>query len=109
MAGNNMFQTFLLLKDGVNPKALEAKFPAFVDRYIGKALKSMGFYKKQFLIPVKDMHLHSGMDSNISSVGSTASLYILGAIALFNTGMKPLVRWQAGPLIKHIFTEILCQ
>ena len=83
MAGNNMFQTFLLLKRGTSAKALEAKFPAFVDRYMGKALKSMGFYKKQFLIPVKDMHLHSGMDSNISAVGSTASLYILGAIALF--------------------------
>jgi len=83
MAGNNMFQTFLLLKGGANAKALQAKFPAFVDKYIGRALKNMGFYKKQFLISVKDMHLHSGMDSNISAVGSTASLYILGSIALF--------------------------
>jgi putative ABC transport system permease protein len=83
MAGNNMFQTFLLLKPGANPKALEAKFPAFVDKYIGAALKSMGFYKKQFLIPVKDMHLYSGLNSNISTVGSVPSLYILGSIALF--------------------------
>jgi putative ABC transport system permease protein len=83
MAGNNMFQTFLLLKPGANAKAIEAKFPAFVDKYIGAALKSMGFYKKQFLIPVKEMHLYSGLNSNISSVGSLASLYILGSIALF--------------------------
>ena len=83
MAGNNMFQTFLLLKPGANAKALESKFPSFVDKYIGAALKSMGFYKKQFLIPVKEMHLHSGMNSNISAVGSVASLYILGSIALF--------------------------
>jgi putative ABC transport system permease protein len=83
MAGNNMFQTFLLLKPGANAKALEAKFPAFVDKYIGEALKSMGFYKKQFLIPLKDMHLYSGLSSNISTVGSVASLYILGSIALF--------------------------
>src|SRR5688572_8275127 len=83
MAGNNMFHTFLFLKEGANAKALQAKFPAFVDKYIGSALKTMGFYKKQFLIPLKDMHLHSGMDSNISAVGSTASLYILGSIALF--------------------------
>ena len=83
MAGNNMFQTFLLLKPGTNAKALEAKFPAFVDKYIGAALKSMGFYKKQFLIPVKEMHLYSGLKSNISPVGSVASLYILGSIALF--------------------------
>jgi putative ABC transport system permease protein len=83
MAGNNMFQTFLLLKPGANAKALEAKFPAFVDKYIGAALKSMGFYKKQFLISVKDMHLNSGLKNNISAVGSMASLYILGSIALF--------------------------
>jgi putative ABC transport system permease protein len=83
MAGNNMFQTFLLLKPGASAKALQAKFPAFVDKYIGKALKSMGFYKKQFLIPLKDMHLNSGLTNNISAVGSVASLYVLGSIALF--------------------------
>ena len=83
MAGNNMFHTFLLLKPGANARALEAKFPAFVDKYIGAALKSMGFYKKQFLISVKDMHLYSGLKNNISAVGSVASLYILGSIALF--------------------------
>src|SRR5215213_356858 len=43
----------------------------------------MGFYKKQFLIPVKEMHLYTGLNSNISAVGSLASLYILGSIALF--------------------------
>src|SRR5215217_5178873 len=83
MAGNNMFQTFLLLKPGTNAKALEGKFPAFIDKYVGAALKSMGFYKKQFLIPVKKMHLYSGLKSNISAVGSLDSLYILGSIALF--------------------------
>jgi putative ABC transport system permease protein len=83
MAGNNMFQTFLLLKPGSNPRTLEAKFPAFVDKYIGASLKSMGFYKKQFLISVKDMHLNSVVKSNISAVGSMVSLYILGSIALF--------------------------
>ena len=83
MAGNNMFQSFLLLKPGASAKALQAKFPAFVDKYIGAALKSMGFYKKQWLIPVKDMHLYSGMDSNIAAVGSVTSLYILGSIAVF--------------------------
>jgi putative ABC transport system permease protein len=83
MAGNNMFQTFFLLKDGADPKALEAKFPAFVQKYIGESLKSLGFYKKQFLIPVRDLHLYSGMDVNISAVGSITSLYVLGSIALF--------------------------
>ncbi|HET7899114.1 MAG TPA: ABC transporter permease, partial [Flavisolibacter sp.] len=83
MASNNMFTTFFLLKPGASPQTLEAKFPAFVDKYIGASLKEMGFYKKQFLIPVRDLHLHSGMDTNISPVGSVTSLYVLGSIALF--------------------------
>jgi putative ABC transport system permease protein len=83
MAGNNMFFTFFLLKPGADAKALEAKFPAFVEKHIGANLKAMGFYKKQFLVPVKDMHLHSGMDMNISPAGSVTSLYVLGSIALF--------------------------
>ncbi|HVE60836.1 MAG TPA: ABC transporter permease, partial [Chitinophagaceae bacterium] len=83
MAGNNMFNTFFSLKQGADASALESKFPAFVEKYIGENLKAMGFYKKQFLIPVQDMHLHSGMDINISPVGSMTSLYVLGSIALF--------------------------
>lgn len=83
MAGNNMFTTFFLLKEGTDPKALEAKFPAFVQKYIGESLKAMGFYKKQFLVPVKDLHLYPAMDVNISPVGSITSLYVLGSIALF--------------------------
>jgi putative ABC transport system permease protein len=85
MIGNNMFNTFFLLKPGADAKKLEAKFPAFVDKYMGTGLKAAGFYKKQFLIPVKDLHLYSGMSNDISSVGtvSVTYLYILASIALF--------------------------
>jgi putative ABC transport system permease protein len=83
MASNNMFGTYLLLKPGADAKKLEAKFPAFVDKYIGKDLKAMGFYKKQFLIPVKDIHLHSGLTNTASGSGSMTYLYILGSIAVF--------------------------
>ena len=69
MVSNNMFNTFFLLKPGADAKKLEAKFPAFVDKYMGTGLKAAGFYKKQFLIPVKDLHLYSGMSNDISSVG----------------------------------------
>jgi putative ABC transport system permease protein len=83
MVGNNMFNSFFLLKPGVDVKNLEAKFPAFVDKYIGKALAAAGFKKKQFLIPVKDMHLRAGMSYDITPVGSVTYLYILASIALF--------------------------
>lgn len=83
MVGNNMFNTFLLLKPGTNAKDLETKFPAFVHKYIGEGLAKAGFYKEQFLIPVKDIHLKAGMSSDISAVGSVTYLYILASIAVF--------------------------
>ena len=83
LASNNMFQTYLLLRPGADAKKMEAKFPAFVDKYIGTALKAMGFYKKQFLIPVKDIHLYPGMKNNVSATGSMTYLYILASIAIF--------------------------
>jgi putative ABC transport system permease protein len=83
MASNNMFHTFFLLKEGASAKNLEAKFPAFVDKYIRKDLNAMGFSKKQSLVPVKGMHLYSGMSNNITAVGSITYLYILASIALF--------------------------
>jgi putative ABC transport system permease protein len=85
MVSNNMFNTFFSLKPGSDAKKLESKFPAFVDKYLGTGLKAAGFYKKQFLIPVKDLHLYSGMSNDIMSAGtvSVTYLYILASIALF--------------------------
>jgi putative ABC transport system permease protein len=85
MVSNNMFNTFLLLKPGTDPGKLQAKFPAFVDKYIGKELKEAGFYKKQFIVPVSELHLYTGMSNDITtaSTGSRTYLYILASIALF--------------------------
>jgi putative ABC transport system permease protein len=43
----------------------------------------MGFYKKQFLTAIKDVHLYANTSSNVSPPGSVTYLYILGSIALF--------------------------
>lgn len=83
LASNNMFHTYFLLKPGTDAKKLEAKFPEFIDKYAGKDLKAMGFYKKQFLTPVKDVHLYSNTTSNVTPGGSVTYLYIIASIALF--------------------------
>src|SRR5258705_7114268 len=83
LATNNMFYTYFLLKPGADAQQLENKFPAFVDKYIGKDLKAMGFYKKQFLVPVIDIHLHAGIPVDVTTTGSATYLYILASIALF--------------------------
>jgi putative ABC transport system permease protein len=83
LANNNMYYTYLLLAPGTDPKKLEAQFPAFVDKYAGKDLKAVGFQKAQYLIPLKDIHLHSGSDNDVTPSGSVTYLYILASIALF--------------------------
>jgi putative ABC transport system permease protein len=83
LATNNMFYTYLQLKPGADAKKLEAKFPAFIDKYAGKDLKAVGFYKNQFLVPLKKIHLSEDLKNNITQGGSVTYLYILGSIALF--------------------------
>ncbi len=83
MANNNMFFTYLLLKPGSDMKRLQAKFPAFIEKYAGKDLRANGFYKKQFLTNVKKVHLYADTKSNVTPVASITYLYILGSIALF--------------------------
>jgi putative ABC transport system permease protein len=79
-ANNNMFNTYLLLKEKSDAKALESKFPAFVEKYMRKDLVQQGTNKQQFLIQLKDLHLRSGVEN---TGGNLSYLYILGSIAVF--------------------------
>jgi len=82
-ATNNMFIVYLRLRAGFNPATLEAKFPAFLDKYAGKQMKALGFEKRMFLVPVRDIHLRSDVPDNITASASKTYLYILGSIAVF--------------------------
>ncbi len=82
MTFDNLYTTYLLLKPGTDPDKLQAKFPAFIDKYAGKDLKQAGFYRTTFLLPLKDIHLHADM-MEMTPAGSITYLYILGSIAVF--------------------------
>ena len=83
LAFNNMFFTYLKLKPGTSAGQLEAKFPAFIKKYAGEDLKAAGFYKKQFLTALPEIHLSPKLKDNVTQSGSITYLYILGSIALF--------------------------
>src|SRR6185437_8274362 len=80
---NNMFVTYLKLRPGTDPATVEAKFPAFLDKYAGKGMAAMGMHKTQLLVPVRDIHLRSDLPDNITPPTSKTSLYILASIAIF--------------------------
>ncbi len=82
MAFDNLYTTYLLLKPGADPGKLESKFPAFIEKYAGKDLRQSGFGRRDFLLPVRDIHLHADM-MEMTPSGSATYLYVLGSIAVF--------------------------
>ncbi|MEP5612037.1 MAG: ABC transporter permease [Cyclobacteriaceae bacterium] len=88
------FNTYLKLQEGFDPKELEAKFPALIEKYIGPEIEQyMGASLEEFaaagnvagffLFPLTDIHLKSSKLGDIGPGGSMQYVYIFTAIALF--------------------------
>ena len=52
-------RAFIVLKEGQSARALEAKLPAFMERYMGKEVRQRNTYRLQ---PLNRVHLHTGVD-----------------------------------------------
>ncbi|WP_339708027.1 ABC transporter permease [uncultured Kriegella sp.] len=77
------FYNYVKLKPGTDPKVVEAKFPAFVKKYLGNIMNEHGFEAKLALQPVKDIHLKSHLLKEISPNNSEGTLYFLLIVAGF--------------------------
>jgi len=56
MFPNNGLYTYLLLKPNANPKTLLSRFPAFMDKYMGKYYTASGFKMDLGMQPLKDVY-----------------------------------------------------
>lgn len=79
--GNYGVSAYLLLKPGTDAKALEKKFPAFMERRNGAEAKAHQMYQTLFLEPLKDVYLRSTRDG--SKTGNINNVYIFSIIAIF--------------------------
>jgi putative ABC transport system permease protein len=90
---NNYF-TYILLKPGADPAALQAKFATFLQRHAGPqvqgilhmdfaALEKTGNYFRFSLVPLTDIHLRSNAVGDLLPGGSITYVYIFSAIAAF--------------------------
>jgi putative ABC transport system permease protein len=79
------FTTYLLLKPGTDYKKLEARFPAFLKKYLGfmDEMEKQGDYIKLNLTPLYDIHLHSNRSNELHANGDVRYIYIFSAVALF--------------------------
>jgi putative ABC transport system permease protein len=93
---SNNFNTYLLLKPGTNAKALEQKFPGFIEQYLGPQatavlgeefsmtkFKANGNIWEYTLMPLTDIHLHSDLTAELAPNGDITYVYLFSAVALF--------------------------
>ncbi|HEY4065045.1 MAG TPA: ABC transporter permease [Puia sp.] len=77
--------TYVLLRKGTDVHRLEAKLPAFFDRYLKAAMQSSvpGEIKYHMqLQPLSSIHLHSNLDYEISRNSDIRYIYLFSAVAL---------------------------
>ena len=79
------FHTYLLLKPQTDYKKLEAKFPAFLKKYLDfiDAMEKQGDYIKLNLTPLYDIHLKSNRANELGANGNIQYIYIYSGVALF--------------------------
>ena len=74
------FYSYLLLEEETNPAELEQKFHVMLTQYLGEQAASMRSFHLQ---PLKSIHLHSKIGSEIEVNGEISYIYIYSAIAFF--------------------------
>jgi len=84
---------YVMLREGADLKALEAKLPGMVDRYFPSMFEggeeeyrdflSKGHSYRYFLQPLTDIHLKSRIEHELEPVGNITYVYLFAVIAGF--------------------------
>jgi len=76
------FYTYVQLVPGIDPARLEAKFPSFIERYLGKVQQELNFQTYFHLQRLTDIHLHSEKVKGPEAGGSQQEIYFLTLIGV---------------------------
>ena len=79
--GNFGMLSYLLLKPHTDPKGLEKKFPAFLEKRDGREMKESQMFFSLFLEPLRDVYLKS--DRGGAERGSLSNVYVFSLIGIF--------------------------
>jgi putative ABC transport system permease protein len=77
------YYVYLRLNPGVDYKTVEAKMPAFTDKYINSKEKNKSERTELHLIPLEDIHLYSNYNQEAEVNGNGAAVAFLFLIAIF--------------------------
>ena len=81
-AGDNFTFTYVKLRPGTNPAAVDKKFTALINKYGGEKMKHIGMVKQLHLVPVTAIHTTTGYDFDITKAVDPSFLLILVLIAV---------------------------
>jgi putative ABC transport system permease protein len=81
-AGNNYTYSYIKLRPDAQAANLEKKLPAFLNKYGGAQIKSMGMHKELHLQPLLSIHTTAGIDHDMIKPVSSTFLYIMILIAV---------------------------
>ena len=73
------FGNYIMLREGQDPRALEAKLPDFIERHLGEEWSKTLTYHLQ---PLNRIHLYSEVDYGLGSRGDITYLYQMGLIGI---------------------------
>lgn len=81
--GNNSYYTYVLLKDGADPKALEAKLAPFIAKHEAeRGWKHEGRHSRYFLQSLIRIHLHSRANFDFGLIGDARFVLLFASIAV---------------------------
>ena len=75
--------TYIMLHDGTNFHELQAKLPAFIEKYEGDALRSTNSREELTLQPLKDIHLYSDLGGELEVNGNPVLIFFLTIMGVF--------------------------
>lgn len=75
--------TYVTLRDGADPAAVERKFGSIVEKAVGAEMKKFNASVTYHLQPLKDIHLYSHYMLEPETNGDGKTTYLLAGIALF--------------------------
>jgi putative ABC transport system permease protein len=81
--GSFHIYTYILLREGADYKALEAKLPEMYKNYMAEIFERMGINIVYELLPITRIHLHSDFEGEPVAVGSIQYIYIFIVIIVF--------------------------
>jgi putative ABC transport system permease protein len=77
------FYTYVLLAPGADPAQLEAKLPAFIEKYLGEVRRRYNMKSKFALQPITSIHLMSHLAFEQDTNGNERTVYFLTMLAVF--------------------------